>query len=364
MTKKLNVAVMFGGRAVEHEISIISALQLIKALDYRKYNIIPVYIDPKGHWYQGEDLLNKKIYKYFHKYKNQLNRVTLLPEPNLPGLCIKKQNEAVNTIVKNNEKFIPVDVFFPAFHGEIGEDGALQGLFEMASVCHTGGNVTTSSCAMNKHICKLMLKSAGIPVLPGFLVDKFDYLNNSKIVDLLESEKGLGYPLFIKPCSRGSSVGIAKAENRQELENALISVFKYDTQALVEPFQAEMFEINIAVLDSDPPRTSVVEIPHSDSGVLSYEDKYMTGGSKKDGTESSGMADLARSINPKDLSQELKDKAKEYALKAFNLLKCNGRFDFMYVEKDKELYFNELNPLPGSLPFISGLSQNSYIQIS
>lgn len=354
MSNKIKLAVMFGGRAVEHEISIITAIQLISAIDFNKYDVSPVYIAPNGKWYSGEDLLDKSIYKSFSKNIEKLAEVTLLPKPGEKGLTILSKNSKYKDINYKSGSTLPIDVYFPAFHGEYGEDGCLQGLLEMADVTYVGNGVTAASIAMNKHLCKGVLKSAGIPSLPSCVINKFDFLHNSEnnINEILSIEGLSSFPLFVKPCNRGSSVGISKAENEDELLSSLLNVFKYDLQAIIEPFVADMFEINVAVIDDNELIASVVEIPYSDSGILSYEDKYMTGGSKKT-SESLGMADLARAIDPDSLSDDIKNQVIGYALKAYKTLNCsgNGRFDFMYNNSNSEIYFNELNPVPGSLAF-------------
>ena len=343
---KTNLAVLFGGRSVEHEISIISALQMIKALDDSKYNLIPVYIAPDGKWFTGMRLLDKSIYPKFASYRDQLEEVILLPQPRLPGL--KKLSGW-------RSEFIPVDVYFPVFHGENGEDGNLQGVFEMAEVPYTGFGVLSSALCMNKHICKMVLRSAGVPVLNGECIWKFEFINDpAGTVDKILANPDLSnFPIFVKPCNRGSSVGIAKAEDRDALLKALLNVFRYDLQAVIEPFMGQMFEINIAVCGSQHTvKTSVVEIPKSDAGFLSYEDKYMRSGSKKN-PDSQGMASLTRVINPQDLASEIVERVQEYAKKAFQALGCSGnvRIDFMHDNNTGNVYLNELNALPGSLAF-------------
>ncbi len=346
VNSKLNLAVMFGGRSVEHEISIISALQMIKALDDSKYNVIPVYIAPDGKWYTGLKLLEKSIYPKFNSFRDIVEEVTLLPQPRLPGL---------RKLSKTRAEYIPIDVYFPVFHGENGEDGNLQGLFEMAEVNYTGFGLLSAALCMNKHICKMVLRSAGVPVLGGECVWKFDFINNPDAVldQILANAELQNFPIFVKPCNRGSSVGIAKAEDRDSLLRALLNVFKYDLQALIEPFMGKMFEINIAVCGSGSDvKTSVVEIPQSDSGVLSYEDKYMRSGTKKN-PDSQGMASLTRVINPQDLDPAVTEKVKQIAKTAFKALNASGnvRIDFMHDNNTGNIYLNELNALPGSLAF-------------
>lgn len=344
MQRRLRVAVLFGGRSVEHEISVISALQMISAMDTLRYEPVPVYIDLSGNWYSGAPLLQRSFYRNFDASAPGLERVILLPQPGIGGLSKVGSSNAV----------IPIDVFFPLFHGRFGEDGCMQGLFELAEVAYVGGGVLASSVAMSKQRCKIFLSGLGIPVLPGCLVEKGDALRGlDATLDTVLATPGLQqFPLFVKPNNSGSSVGIGKANDRSELAAALANVFVYDVEALVEPCLTEMFEVNVSVLAGKERRISVVEIPVSSAGALTYEDKYLRGGGKKSG-DSQGMASLTRVINPADLDGDIKSSISSYAKQAFEALGCAGvaRFDFMVSKTDGKIYLNELNSPPGSMAF-------------
>lgn len=357
-TKK-QVAVLFGGRSVEHEISVITGLQLIAALDTTTVDVVPVYIAQDGRWYSDEILLEKTFYKTLPKGLADLTEVTLLPKPGIGGLTILDHikectEDDFDFEEDNSPTMIPVDVFIPAFHGQFGEDGCLQGLFEMADVIYTGSKVLPLALSMNKYLCKCVASAHGVPVLPGVVVDKHTTLHDLAATHLkiFSCEALQNFPLFVKPVNLGSSIGISRANSIEELNAALLLVFKYDDQALVEPCVSNIMEINIAVLDADEPVASVVEIPVSDTGVLSYEEKYLRGGGKKTG-ESSGMASLTRVINPPDLDPKIKEAVTKHALIIYKALKCSGgpRLDFMMDTSTGTLYFNEINPLPGSLAF-------------
>lgn len=349
---KKNIAVLFGGRSCEHEISIITGLQLIEFLDTTKFNPIPVYVARDGHWYTGERLLKREIYKDFENKKNTFNEVVLYPFLGERGLTVIKK------CCIFGEKFIPIDVFFPAFHGEFGEDGCIQGLFELAGVPYTGSQLLASAISMSKNTAKMIASLCDVPVLDSVNVFKEDMLKNG-----IESAKKdvltkLKYPVFIKPNNLGSSVGVSKAMNDEELFAGLAKVFVRDKEAIVEPFLDNMFEINISILDTkDGLVASAVEIPVPDGEFLSYEDKYLREGKgkKKGGTpkKSQGMASLTRSIDPQNLSDDIKEKVTEYAKKAFKAFKASGagRLDFMFNKETGTIYFNEFNPLPGSLSF-------------
>jgi D-alanine-D-alanine ligase len=276
---------------------VITGLQLIKALDTDKYTVVPVYITPEGAWYSGQALLDRDVYRSFNPKSLKLREVTLLPKPGVGGLT-----ELVSGRV------IPVDIFLPAFHGDFGEDGCIQGLFELAGVVYTGSGVTAAAISMDKYLCKSVLRDHGVPVLPSALVRKEEIQGDFvSLVRKLSKTPGLDdFPFFVKPCHLGSSIGISRARNERELGVGLVKVFRHDSVAIVEPLLEEMFEINVSVLrmGDGTVRASVVEVPHSDSGTLSYEEKYMRGGGKKGG-RSEGMAALIRSIDPESLDQSL-----------------------------------------------------------
>lgn len=347
LNQRINLGIMFGGRSAEHEISILTALQAITALDTTRYNVVPIYIDTKGSWYTGELLLNKKVYRDFEKAKEYLQEVILLPKPGQEGLCCISPEGQILT-----EKRVPIDVYFLTFHGQYGEDGCMQGLLELADVVYTGSNVGASSLAMHKYRCKMYLKAHDIPTLPALVVSKHEVQQNFlTIIDQILATDGLqAFPLFVKPCNLGSSIGISAVQNRQELQNALAKVFMYDEEALIEPCVVDLMEINVSVLEGSPPIASVVEIPVATGQVLTYEDKYLRGGKK---TSSSGMSSLSRVIDPEHLDASLKDEITQYALKAFKLIGSCGvsRFDFIFDKKTAKIYFNEVNSIPGSLSF-------------
>ena len=350
MTNRLRVAVLFGGRSVEHEISVISALQLMLAVDPAKFDLIPVYITPNGSWYIGAALLERSFYAKALENLAQLEEVTLLPKPGVGGLT--------RLGARGPSSVIQVDLFLPAFHGQYGEDGCIQGLFEMAQVPYTGSDLPSSAITMNKYLCKMYLSAHGIPVLPASIAHRNEAQADIKQVvsGLLSQDKLKHFPLFIKPCNLGSSIGVSRVNDATELAAALAKVFRYDTQALVEPCVSKIMEINVSVraqlgIESGI-EASVVEIPVSESGTLSYEEKYLRDGGKKSG-RSQGMASLTRVIDPADLDSELRNQVIELAKRSFSLLGCSGvaRLDFIVDLATNKLYFNELNAFPGSCAF-------------
>ncbi|HEX9944356.1 MAG TPA: D-alanine--D-alanine ligase [Thermoanaerobaculia bacterium] len=351
MDKRKRVAVLFGGRSVEHEISIITGLQLINALDAERFEPLAVYVAHNGRWYVGDALLDRKFYKGLPGALEALQQVALLPVPGLGGLLPVSKSG----VIRMDDR-IPVDVFFPAFHGSYGEDGCVQGLLELAGVTYTGSGVLASAVGMDKFVAKSIASSGGIPVLPGCLVRRDELDGGLAAVRrrILETP-GLGsFPLFVKPCSSGSSVGISRAGSEGELDAALLRVFDVDLLALVEPCVVDPLEINVSVLDGRVIRASVVEIPLAEGGgLLTYEQKYMRRGGTKGGTLAEGMAGASRVIDPADLPAELKSRATAYAIDVFRLLRCSGvaRVDFLCDARKDAIYFNEINTLPGSLAY-------------
>lgn len=335
---KLHVAVLFGGKSAEHEISIITALQALEAIDTTLYEAFPVYIHPQGKWYVGQALLDRAFYKNMPARLHEVTEVRLIPDPTLKGLVTSK-----------SAKPLPVDVYLMAFHGQYGEDGCVQGLIELTQTPYTGSNVLASALAMNKQACKAIAQQQGVPTLPGYLVTREQVQKDlPKMIETILTQ--LQFPLFVKPCQLGSSIGIGVARTVEELGGAIAKALIYDETVLIEPCVTDLMEINVSVLDGEPPQVSVVEVPIASKEVLTYEDKYLRGGSK---SSNQGMASLTRLIDPSDLPQSLKQQVQQHALAVFQAVGCSGvcRLDFLYDKAQNALYFNELNSIPGSLSF-------------
>ena len=363
MTKKKNIAVLFGGRSVEHEISVITALQLINVLDVTQYEPIPVYIAQSGRWYVGDRLLEKSFYRGLPGSLREVQEVALIPIAGSKGLTVINPQRGLFSFGKSThdtstKNMVLVDVYLLAFHGTFGEDGCIQGMLEMADATYTGCTVLPAALGMNKYKCKKTLEAAGIPVLPAAVVDRtIAQKSLAQVRDQIFATPGLEQlPLFVKPCNLGSSIGIGVAKDEASLNGCLVNTFRYDSQAIIEPCVKNILEINVSVVgDEDEVLASVVEMPISISGVLTYEEKYLRDdGAKKTGdSESQGMASLSRIIDPQEMDQGLKQAGIDYAKKAFQLLGCSGvsRIDFIIDVDANQLYFNEINTLPGSLSF-------------
>ncbi len=341
---KINVAVMFGGKSVEHEISVISALQAIESLNTEKYDITPVYITKQGKMYTGEEIGNIKAYKNIDSLLKKSKQIILTNEE---GKVVMSEFPA-KRFGKQLKKV--VDVVLPIVHGTNVEDGALQGYLRTLGVPFAGCDVLASAVGMDKHVMKLVFKDAGIPVLDSKRFLKTDFIADEQAV-IAQIEEAFGYPVICKPVNLGSSVGISKAKNAEELAEALDLAFRFAPIVLVERAITNLREINCAVLgDMYEAEASECEEPLNATDILSYEDKYMAGGSKEGGSK--GMASLSRKI-PADITPEMREHIRTMAVKAFKALGGNGvaRIDFMIDTAENKVYLNEINTIPGSLSF-------------
>ncbi len=352
--RKLNIAVLFGGRSSEHEISILTALQFISALDSTKYVIHPIYIAGNGKWFTHPKMFDAAFFKKLPGSLKSAQELVFLPQPNTKGLLkINSKKERDGSLSIEQTGFIPIDVYIPALHGTHGEDGAIQGLFELANVIYSGSDLMSSAMTMNKWYAKMIAASNNIPVLPGALVRKKDFHErfDSILDEILQGE--VQFPLIVKPCNLGSSVGLNFANNRTELRRALTAVFKLDGEALVEKRVTDIREINVAVHCAAEPVASVIEVPLNASELLTYEKKYMSSSGKTGKSGMGGMASLKRKIDPPEISEERKKEAREIACEIYSSLRCSGavRIDFILDLETNLFYFNELNSIPGSFSY-------------
>lgn len=341
---KIHVAVLFGGKSVEHEVSVISALQAIQSMNKDKYAVYPIYITKKNELYWGEDLDKIEEYKNIPALLQKSTKINIVTDGSKTYLVPQQQKR-----FSKAKPIACIDVAFPIVHGTNVEDGALQGFLKTLNLPFVGCDVLASAICMDKFAMKIMLKEAGFPVLDGIRFTAQDYKNEEKI--LADTEIRFGYPVIVKPVDLGSSVGISKAENRQELEDALELAFQFADKILIEPAVVNLKEINCSVLgDYTAAEASELEEPISADKILSYKDKYMDGGKKTGGSK--GMSSLKRKI-PAEIPAETAEKIKEIAVNAFKYLDCNGvvRIDFLMDSKTGEFWINEFNTIPGSLAF-------------
>lgn len=336
---KINVGVFFGGRSVEHEISIISALQVIHSIDRNKYNVVPIYISKRGQFYSGDALEDIQNYKDMDRLFSRCKQVVIT---NHEGEKVITEYPAA---MFRKGRLGTLDVALPVVHGTNVEDGTLQGYLEMLDIPYAGCNVLSSALGMDKIAMRMVLKEAGLPVLDYVWFYSKRWFSEPAVI-YEEIESRLSYPLIVKPANSGSSVGITTADNREELEDALDLASRFSNRIIVEHKVVNLREINCSVWgDYEKAVPSVCEEPVSSEKILSYKDKYMNEGGK-------GMGGAARQL-PADIPAETTALIQDLAVKTFHVLDCSGvsRIDFLIDSDTSRVYVNEINTIPGSLSF-------------
>lgn len=339
---KIRVGVFFGGKSVEHEVSVISGLQAYNAFDKEKYDLVPVYITKENELYTGELVADIANYRNIPELLEKSTRVFLMGEKNGVKLIQYPEKKFGSSEVAQ------IDVAFPVVHGANVEDGSLQGFLRHYNIPFVGCDVMASAVTMDKYVMKTVLKDNEIPVLECVTLYRKEYENGEQAA-YEKVEKKFSYPVIVKPVNLGSSVGIKVAKEREELREALEYAFTFGPKVLVERAIINLREINCAVLgDYEEAHASECEEPVSSDEILSYEDKYVAGG--KGGSE--GMRTARREL-PADLAPDKREEIRELAVKTFQTLGCSGvsRIDFMIDRDTDQVYVNEINPIPGSLAF-------------
>ena len=351
MVSKIRAGVFFGGPSVEHEVSVITAMQAIQAMDPQRYEVIPVYTTKSGELYTGAHLAQLESYRNIPEALKQAQKVVLQKEGKDVVLMLAKQKRFGSSIVT------ALDVALPIYHGTGGEDGVMQAHFERLGLPYTGPDVTSSAIGMDKWASKAMFKLHGVSCVEGVKVTQSQYFTDPEAA-AQTIEKAVGYPAIIKPYNLGSSVGIHKCRDRASLLEGLEDAFLYSQAVLAERAVQNLREINCAVLgDAEEARASVCEEPLNATDILTYADKYQSGGKTgktgaKSGGGSKGMQSLARVV-PADLSPEMTEKVQQLAIDAFRAIGACGcsRIDFLLDNQTGELFVNEINTIPGSLAF-------------
>ncbi len=335
---KLTVAVIFGSRSTEHDISIVTAIaSVIKPLELSgKYNVVPVYIDKQGKWYSDPLLSDINLY-------SSGNIEAFLSK--LKPLAIRMDGKL--ELVLKRKKVITIDVAFPATHGTHGEDGELMGLLEMAGVAYVGCPMPAAALAMDKALAKTLAAAEGIPTSKFEWFYARDFAADQEAV--LSKLADLKYPLFVKPVHLGSSIAISRVENSKALVQAIEVAAHYDDKVLVEEAVNNLIEVTVPIIGNHHPRAALVEQPLlKNSNLFDFETKYLSGGKKGKGGKSGAQG---YSKLPADLPPKLYKQAEETALKVYKTLGCAGtaRVDLLIDSQTNQVYFNEVNPLPGSL---------------
>ena len=349
---RIRVGVIFGGETVEHEVSIISAIQAMNKMDEEKYEVIPIYITKEREWYTGDMLKDIDVYQDLSLIKKYSSNVVLYYKNG--SYVLQKKNGVFKSIVKE------IDMAFPIVHGTNVEDGVLQGYLQTIGIPFVGPNVYAAVAGQDKVIMKAIWQAKGLPMTKYTWFYDHEYRQNKE--EVLEKINKLDYPLIVKPATTGSSVGINVCNDTDSIEEAIDEAIQYDSKILVEEVVQNLKEVNIAVMGNyENQKVSEIEEVLSANKFLTYYDKYIGGGKKgklkglksspSKGT-SKGMASANRKL-PADLDKKMRSEIEEVAISAFKALGSSGnsRIDFLIDEKEKKVYINEINSIPGSLAF-------------
>ncbi len=342
---KIKVGVIFGGESVEHEVSIISAIQAMHKMDNEKYDIIPIYITKDREWYTGEVLKDIETFRDMDLVKRYAKNVVLY---------YRKGNFVLQTKGFFKRIVTDIDIAFPIVHGTNVEDGVLQGYLQSIGIPFVGSDVYASVVGQDKVYMKNIFAQEKLPMCPYLWFYDSEYLeDNSKILEKVSKE--LKYPVIVKPATLGSSIGIHPAKDEKELVEGIDDAIKYDHKIIVEEMVQHLTEVNISVLGNyENATTSEIEEVIPEKDFLTFEDKYLSSNGKKGSKfkSSKGMVSTNRLI-PASISDKLKDEVRKVAIDANRALGSSGvsRIDFLVDNKAKKVYINEINSIPGSLAF-------------
>lgn len=333
---KVRVGVIYGGTTVEHEVSVISAVQAMNHLDHDKYDVVPIYITKDKVWYTGKMLEEIDVYKDFNSLKKYAKKINL----------IRKDNRFV--LVTNglfSKEVAEIDIAFPIVHGNNMEDGTIQGYLQTIGIPFVGSGILGSALGQDKVVMKQVMRDSSIPIVPYLWFFDTEFLSRQD--EILEEVNKLGYPVIVKPATLGSSVGIGVAKNSNELKEKVADAINYDTKIVVEKLIEDLIEVNCSVIGNyEYQETSAIEEVMSTSEFLTYRDKYVGKGKTK------GMAATNRVI-PARINKKEEEQVRNLAKQVFRTLNLGGvcRTDFL-IDKNKEIvYVNEPNTIPGSLSF-------------
>lgn len=336
---KIKVGVIFGGETVEHEVSVISAVQAMKHIDQEKYEVIPIYMTKDRVWYTGKMLMDIDVYKNFDSLKKYAKKVTFYKK----GDCFVLQS--IGLFKRTIET---IDIAFPIVHGNNVEDGTIQGYLETLGIPYVGSKVLGSAIGQDKVIVKQIMQANDLPVVPYNWFYDVNYFADKEVI--LKSIKKVGYPVIVKPATLGSSVGITVVKTEDDIESAINEAIKYDTKIIVEKLVNNLTEVNCSVLGNyNYQEASVIEEVISTEEFLTYTDKYI---GKQKGSTTKGMAATNRII-PARINEKLTKEVQQLAIEAFKLMNLSGvaRIDFLIDSKKNKVFINEPNTIPGSLSF-------------
>lgn len=338
MSGKIRVGLIYGGKSGEHDVSLQTALAVMKAVDFTKYEVVPFYISKKGEWKSGAPLLAPVTSKEVLTFSSGDSANAPVSNALAPifGAVHAKGDVAIASAAAGT-KDTSLDVVFPLLHGTFGEDGTIQGLLEMANIPYVGAGVLASAVGMDKVTMKKVFAQEGLPQCIFRHFTRTEWQKN-RAYHLIELETAIGYPCFVKPANLGSSVGISKARNQDELIQAVNFAFQYDRKVIVEE-NIDAREIEVAVLGNDEPQASVVGEIVSSNDFYDYKAKYIDGKSAM--------------VIPADIPAETAEQVRRLALQAFMAVDGSGlsRVDFFLGKADQKIYINEINTMPGFTPY-------------
>ncbi len=344
---KIKLGIFFGGKSVEHEVSIITAIQAMENIDKDKYDVIPIYISKENKMYTGKYVGDIKQYKNIENLLKISKQITIAQKGNKVALinCNKKiyEKQVLNYI----------DVAFPIVHGTNVEDGTIQGYLKMFNIPYVGSDVISSACGMDKYVCKCILKESKLPVIDCICYTIKDYNERLNYI-ISQVEEQIKYPVIVKPANLGSSVGIGTAKNQEELKEKISTAFTYSQKIIIEKQIVNMREINCSVIgDIEETRVSECEEPMKTDDILSYKDKYISG---KKGNSKIANNKIMNAVGlklPADIDINVKNEIEELSKRTFEILGCSGviRIDFIIEQNSNKIYINEVNTIPGSLAF-------------
>lgn len=348
---RIKVGVIFGGETVEHEVSIISAIQAMNKIDEEKYEIVPIYITKDREWYTGEMLRDIEVYQDFNLIKKYSSNVVLYYKNG--SYVLQKKKGLFKSIVKE------IDIAFPIVHGTNVEDGVLQGYLQTIGIPYVGPNVYAAVVGQDKAFMKDVWASANLPIKNYTWFYDFDYRQDPDAI--VKKISKLKYPVIVKPATTGSSVGISVCDKEEKVREAIDEAVQYDTKIVVEEVVEDLKEVNIAVMGNyEHQKVSEIEEVLSGNKFLTFTDKYIGNGKGKVKGKmsgpvkgaSKGMASTNRKL-PAELDDETRKEVERVATEAFKVLGSSGnsRIDFLIDRKDNKVYLNEINSIPGSLAF-------------
>lgn len=336
---RLKVGVLFGGRSPEHEVSILSAKQVVGFLG-KSYEVVPIYITKDGKWLTHESLLTDQALKNFEAALKKSSQLVITPDTSIQLI-----KNPLGTSLMRKAVRLDVDVIFPVLHGLHGEDGSIQGLLELANIPYVGSGILASAIGIDKVITKKILEANNIPTLDYLAFSRSEWEHDE---DGIRNKilKKFNLPVIVKPARLGSSIAVEVASDIDELNIFIGSASKYDTKILIEPYLKNCIEVNCSVLGNENPIASVLEKPMKKDNFLSFKDKYMQG------EPTSGMESARREL-PARLPEGLTTEVQDLAVKTFRALGCAGvaRIDFLIDNDNGSVYINEINTLPGSIAF-------------